>query len=151
MEVSGEITVPRPIDETYRALVDPQWLAQTMPGVRQVAVLPAPGPGCVACEVQWEFGTAMAHVRFVGVVTWRQDEPPRRLELAIRGTGSTGPLDLTIRVVLQDQTTATVIRYHGQGEGPEAPAWKNKVMEPVARFMVQKLVESLVGGGGVPR
>ena len=151
MEVSGEITVVRPVEETYRALIDPQWVAQAVPGIRQVTAVPTTDPRSVACELQWELGTAMMRVQFSGVVTWRQDEPPRRLELAIRGTGSTGPLDLTLQVILQAQATTTVIRYRGQGEGPEASHWKSKVMEPVARFMVQKLVESLARNGGAPR
>ena len=151
MEIQGEVVAQGNVENTYRALTDPEWLAVTMPGVRECERLDE-APGIVAARIVWELGLSMMRVRFTGRVGWTLEAPPHQLGLAIAGSGTFGELDLTLAVTLSAEGTSTRIFYRGHGEGPEesTSTWKTKALEPVAHLMVQKLVEALAEGANRP-
>lgn len=149
MDVAGEVVAQQGILETFEALTDPTWLASSVPGIRECEDV-SDGTGDIRCRIVWELGIGVVRARFVGTVTWIKLSVPDRLALQVSGGGSLGDLDLHVEILLSREGEAvTHIHYQGTGEGPEpAPGWKSKALEPVAHFMIQKLVESLAASGG---
>lgn len=146
VDVAGEVLAPAGVEETYQALTNPEWLAASVPGIRECERIEVPSND-LACRIVWELGLSMMRVRFAGQVGWITDAPPDRLTMTIAGAGTFGELDLTVHVSLNATGPATRIIYQGQGEGPDqSPTWKSKALEPIAHLMIQKLVEALAKG-----
>jgi carbon monoxide dehydrogenase subunit G len=147
VEVVGEIVASGTLAKTYAALTDPHWLMVAVPGIRECVPI-SNSRDDLACRMVWEVGMSMVRVRFAGIVGWTLTHPPEQLALTVSGAGSFGAIDLAIEVTLSPANQGTLISYRGQGEGPEStPSWKSKAWEPVAHFMVQRLVEALAEGG----
>lgn len=144
MEVDGTVEVDADPGRAYDALLSPEWMADALPGVRELA---SEGEG--AYRIRWEIGLAMIRAWFAGRIRWTPGERGRSLGLRIEGEGSMGPLALLLDLTLTPRGDRTAIHYRGAGVGPEPEAGLGgRLMEPVVRFMIDRLVEAMARAAG---
>lgn len=144
MEVDGTVEVEADPRGAYEALLSPDWMASALPGVRELV---PEGEGVY--RIRWEIGLAMVRAWFNGRVTWIPGQVAQSLQLRIEGDGSMGAVGLLLDLTFEPRGERTAIRYRGNGIGPEPqPGIGGRLLEPVARLMIDRLVEAMARGAG---
>lgn len=110
MRIHGSHTLQAPRERVWAALQDPQVLAWTIPGCRQ---LEETGDGVYAATV--EAGVASITGTYTGEVALADLHEPDSYTLRAKGQGGPGTIDATARISLHDDgEEATRVEYEAE-------------------------------------
>lgn len=102
MKISGEATLPAPVDRVWDALLDPAVLVRTIPGCER---LETTGENSYAMTVT--AGVAAVKGTYSGTCTLRDLHPGESLVLSAEGAGAPGTIAADVRVGFSGQPDGT--------------------------------------------
>jgi 2-furoyl-CoA dehydrogenase large subunit len=138
----GEVVLPAPPETVFEVLLDPQALAQVIPGCN--ALEPA-GENRYRADVT--VGVGMIKARYSAEVALSELDPPRSLRLAGSGLSSVGSARGSGLVTLEphpSQAGATLLRYDYAAEvSGKVAAVGSRMLEGAAKIVLNQLFEQL--------
>ena len=107
MEMTGERLVPAPVDQVWRALIDPAVISSCVAGCEGVEPV---GENAYRVAMTSKVGPVSA--RFAGTVKLENIEAPRSYTMRFQGTGAAGFVNGEARVTLTPAATQTTTLHY---------------------------------------
>jgi uncharacterized protein len=111
MRIEGDYTVPALRDAVYKRLLDPDTLAQALPGCEKLE----PNPDG-SYHTEMKVGIASIKGTYHGRVEILDQNPPERFRLKVEGQGKGGFLKGEGVLLLKDSNGSTIIHYSGEAQ-----------------------------------
>ncbi len=109
MKIEGEYRFPAPREAVWEALNDPDVLAKTTPGLKQLT--PA---GANTFDATIELAVGPVKGSYQGKVRITDQAPPERMTLSVEGSGRAGTIKASGTLILkEDGKGATTVHYVG--------------------------------------
>lgn len=106
MKIEGAADIPAPRDRVWAAFLDPEILAQALPGCEKLEAI---GPN--EYKATMKIGVAAIKGTFEGKVKLSDLEPPTRYRMAVEGSGGPGFVRGTAGMELSDVDGGTRVSY----------------------------------------
>lgn len=154
MKVNGTATMAAGPDAVFAALVDPEVLAATIPGVQALERLDDDRYAMTVVA-----GVASIKGAYDGEVEIRDQQPPGSFTLHAKGSGAPGTVDATVRVTLDASGAGTRVVYDADAVvGGMVGGVGQRMLAGVSRKMAAQFfgnVDAVIAGGlpsaaGVP-
>ncbi|MGH2373827.1 MAG: SRPBCC family protein [bacterium] len=108
MKIEGEYRFSAPREAVWNALNDPDVLARTAPGLKQLT--PA---GDNTFDAIIELAVGPVKGSYQGKVRITDQTPPERMTIVVEGGGRAGSIKASGTLTLQDEGSATTVHYVG--------------------------------------
>lgn len=139
MKVEGSYTFDTPRDEVWTAMLDPEVLTNTLPGVQQ---LEKTGENVYKAAMKIRVGPVQG--LFTGTVNLSDLNPTEYLELHVDGRGAPGFVKGDGQIRLEVQGEQTVMHYSGDAQvGGRLASVGQRLMESSVQAMIGQSLESL--------
>jgi carbon monoxide dehydrogenase subunit G len=109
MKITGENTIPQPVERVWDAVLDPAVLVRTIPGCERLATT---GEHTYAMTVT--AGVAAIRGTYDGTCTLSDLVPHESLVMRLQGAGAPGTIDATVNVSFRDADGQTVVEYDAE-------------------------------------
>ncbi|HYR72843.1 MAG TPA: carbon monoxide dehydrogenase subunit G [Candidatus Acidoferrum sp.] len=106
MKIEGSADIPAPRDKVWAAFLDPEILAQALPGCEKLEAI---GPN--EYKATMKIGVAAIKGTFEGKVKLSDLEPPNRYRMAVEGSGGPGFVRGAAGMQLSDVDGGTKVSY----------------------------------------
>ena len=106
MKIEGAADIPAPRDRVWAAFLDPEILAQALPGCEKLEAI---GPN--EYKATMKIGVAAIKGTFEGKVKLSDLEPPNRYRMAVEGSGGPGFVRGAAGMQLSDVDGGTRVSY----------------------------------------
>ena len=106
MKIEGAADIPAPRDKVWAAFLDPEILAQALPGCEKLEAI---GPN--EYKATMKVGVAAIKGTFEGKVKLSDLEPPNRYRMAVEGSGGPGFVRGAAGMQLSDVDGGTKVTY----------------------------------------
>jgi carbon monoxide dehydrogenase subunit G len=106
MKIEGSADIPAPRDKVWAAFLDPEILAQALPGCEKLEAI---GPN--EYKATMKIGVAAIKGTFEGKVKLSDLEPPNRYRMAVEGSGGPGFVRGAAGMQLSDLDGGTKVSY----------------------------------------
>jgi carbon monoxide dehydrogenase subunit G len=106
MKIEGAADIPAPRDKVWAAFLDPEILAQALPGCEKLEAI---GPN--EYKATMKIGVAAIKGTFEGKVKLSDLEPPNRYRMAVEGSGGPGFVRGAAGMQLSDVDGGTRVSY----------------------------------------
>ena len=106
MKIEGSADIPAPRDKVWAAFLDPEILAQALPGCEKLEAI---GPN--EYKATMKIGVAAIKGTFEGKVKLSDLEPPNRYRMAVEGSGGPGFVRGAAGMQLYDVNRGTKVSY----------------------------------------
>ena len=106
MKIEGAADIPAPRDKVWAAFLDPEILAQALPGCEKLEAI---GPN--EYRATMKIGVAAIKGTFEGKVKLSDLEPPNRYRMAVEGSGGPGFVRGAAGMQLSDVDGGTRVSY----------------------------------------
>jgi carbon monoxide dehydrogenase subunit G len=106
MKIEGAADIPAPRDKVWAAFLDPEILAQALPGCEKLEAI---GPN--EYKATMKIGVAAIKGTFEGKVKLSDLEPPNRYRMAVEGSGGPGFVRGAAGMQLSDVDGGTKVSY----------------------------------------
>jgi len=106
MKIEGAADIPAPRDKVWAAFLDPETLAQALPGCEKLEAI---GPN--EYKATMKVGVAAIKGTFEGKVKLSDLEPPNRYRMAVEGSGGPGFVRGAAGMQLSDVDGGTRVSY----------------------------------------
>ena len=106
MKIEGAADIPAPRDKVWAAFLDPETLAQALPGCEKLEAI---GPN--EYKATMKIGVAAIKGTFEGKVKLSDLEPPNRYRMAVEGSGGPGFVRGAAGMQLSDVDGGTRVSY----------------------------------------
>ncbi len=108
MKIEGQYLLPAPREKVWAALNDPDVLAKTTPGLKQLT--PA---GVNTFDATIELAVGPVKGSYQGKVRITDQTAPEKMTLIVEGGGRAGTIKATGTLILEAQGDATAVHYVG--------------------------------------
>ena len=106
MKIEGSADIPAPRDKVWAAFLDPEILAQALPGCEKLEAI---GPN--EYKATMKIGVAAIKGTFEGKVKLSDLEPPNRYRMAVEGSGGPGFVRGEAGMQMSDVDGGTKVSY----------------------------------------
>ena len=106
MKIEGSADIPAPRDKVWAAFLDPEILAQALPGCEKLEAI---GPN--EYKATMKIGVAAIKGTFEGKVKLSDLEPPNRYRMAVEGSGGPGFVRGEAGMQMSDVEGGTKVSY----------------------------------------
>ena len=106
MKIEGSADIPAPREKVWEAFLDPNILAQALPGCEKLEAI---GPN--EYKATMKVGVAAIKGTFVGKVKLSDLEPPNRYRMAVEGSGGPGFVRGEAGMQMSDVDGGTKVSY----------------------------------------
>jgi len=106
MKIEGAADIPAPRDKVWAAFLDPEILAQALPGCEKLEAI---GPN--EYKATMKIGVAAIKGTFEGKVKLSDLEPPNRYRMAVEGSGGPGFVRGAAGMQMSDVDGGTKVSY----------------------------------------
>ena len=106
MKIEGSADIPAPRDKVWAAFLDPEILAQALPGCEKLEAI---GPN--EYKATMKIGVAAIKGTFEGKVKLSDLEPPNRYRMAVEGSGGPGFVRGDAGMQMSDVDGGTKVSY----------------------------------------
>jgi carbon monoxide dehydrogenase subunit G len=139
MKVEGTYTVDGPQDEVWVAMLDPEVLSNTLPGVQQ---LEKTGDNTYKASMKIRIGPVQG--LYTGTVNLSDLSQPESLQLHVDGRGAPGFVKGDGQLRLEAQGEQTVMHYSGDAQvGGRLASVGQRLMESSTQALIAQSLESL--------
>jgi carbon monoxide dehydrogenase subunit G len=139
MKVEGTYTFDAPRDEVWTAMLDPDVLANTLPGVQQ---LEKTGENVYKAAMKIRIGPVQGI--YTGTVNLSDLNPPEYLQLHVDGRGAPGFVKGDGHIRLEVQGEQTIMLYGGDAQvGGRLASVGQRLMESSVQALIAQSLESL--------
>ncbi len=139
MKVEGSYTFDAPRDDVWTAMLDPDVLANTLPGVQQ---LDRTGENVYKAAMKVRIGPVQG--LYTGTVNLSDLEPTESLQLHVDGRGAPGFIKGDGQLRLEAQGDQTVMHYSGDAQvGGRLASVGQRLMDSSVQAMIGQSLESL--------
>lgn len=108
MKIEGEHLLPATRDQVWAALNDPDVLAKTVPGLKQLVPT-----GDDAYDATIELAVGPVRATYQGKARITEKTPPERMTLTVEGGGRPGTIRAEGALTLDGRDASTLVRYVG--------------------------------------
>lgn len=141
MEIRGETTFKAAQEKVWEALLDPEILAQCIPGCKELREI-----GDDTYEVSLKVGVGAVSGSFEGKLRIDDKVPPTRYSMVFEGSGRQGFAKGAGEAQLRSENGVTVVAYSSEVEiGGLIASVGQRVLEGVSKFMVGQMFTKLRG------
>lgn len=139
MNVEGSYTFDAPRDEVWSAMLDPEVLSNTLPGVQQ---LDKTDENSYKAAMKIRIGPVQG--LYTGTVNLSDLSPPEDLQLHVDGRGAPGFVKGDGRIRLEAQGEKTIMHYDGEAQvGGRLASVGQRLMESSVQALIGQSLESL--------
>lgn len=139
IRINGEHIVPGPRERVYALLQDPDFLAQAIPGVKNLQRVDD-----TSYEAELTLGVGPIRGTFQGRVRLADQNPPESFSLHLEGQGSVGFVKGVGRITLEEVPEGTRLVYEGESEaGGRIAQVGQRLIQSVARKMISDGLKKL--------
>jgi carbon monoxide dehydrogenase subunit G len=139
MKVEGTYTIDGPQDEVWVAMLDPEVLSNTLPGVQQ---LEKTGDNTYKASMKIRIGPVQG--LYTGTVNLSDLSQPESLQLHVDGRGAPGFVKGDGQLRLEAQGEQTVMHYSGDAQvGGRLASVGQRLMESSTQALIAQSLESL--------
>lgn len=139
MKVEGSYTFNAPRDEVWTAMLDPEVLANTLPGVQQ---LEKTGDNVYKAAMKIRIGPVQG--LYTGTVNLSDLNPTESLQLHVDGRGAPGFVKGDGQLQLETQGDQTLMHYGGEAQvGGRLASVGQRLMESSVQALIAQSLESL--------
>ena len=134
MDIEGKYTFQAPIEQVWNALLDPEVLAKSLPGVENMRVV---GPDTY--EATMHVGVAAVKGTYSGKVAIMDKQAPSQYHLQAEGSGTRGFVKADGTIDLAQQNGNTIASYKGSAQlGGAIAGVGMRVLPGVAKMMINQ-------------
>ena len=140
MKVSykGSFTLPKPPEEVFEFLTDPNRFARTFPGFKSVEV----DPEGFTIKVKLALGPLRGDARVRGKIV--EAEKPKRAVIKGAGSGAGSTIDFTLEFTVEPSDGGSKVDWAFNGDvGGLAASMGGRVLDPMARRLINQIVEGI--------
>lgn len=139
MKVEGTHTFNAPRDDVWAAMLDPEVLSNTLPGVQQ---LEKTGENDYKAAMKIRIGPVQG--LYTGTVKLSDLKPPEYCQLLVDGRGAPGFVKGDGQIRLEAQGEQTIMHYSGDAQvGGRLASVGQRLMESSTQALVSQSLESL--------
>lgn len=139
VKIQGEHTFDAPRDEVWKAVLDPEVLARTLPGCEN---LEETGEHQFAGVMNLRVGPVQG--QFNGTVQLTDLEPPAGYKLRLKGQGAPGFVEGTGAIRLEEAGAGTLLRYEVDAQvGGRIAGVGQRLLDSSARVVTRQAIEGL--------
>jgi carbon monoxide dehydrogenase subunit G len=139
VKIQGQHSIQAPREVVWRAIVDPDVLARTLPGLEE---LKETGPNRFEGIIQLKVGPVQGQFR--GTVTLADLSPPESYRLHLKGEGAPGFVDGQGALRLVGEGGATTIHYEVEAQiGGRIAGVGQRLLDSSARVLTRQALEGL--------
>ena len=137
MNLSGEYTLPVPLERVWQTLLDPAVLNECIPGRRELRPADTGLPDVY--DATLSIGIASVRGTYKGTVRVADQEPLVSYRLEVRGGGDKGNIAAAGRLEFLPLEGKTLVRYSGdyQVAGPDCSVGQ-RLFQPVAQMLTNQ-------------
>lgn len=138
MKIQGSYKVPAPPEAVYRQLLDPEALAQALPGCEKLTEYDA-------CSYDAEMCVGIAAVKgtYQGRVEILDQKPPERFRMRVNAHGKGGFLKGEGEIVLSGSGDETTVSYSGETQvGGMIAAVGQRMIQAASRQIVSQFFQA---------
>src|SRR5579863_4175557 len=138
MKLEGDFVFDAPIEEVWKALLDPAVLAAAMPGCEKLEKVDGQYQGDLNIKVGPIQG------KFSGKVDLKDIDPPKGYTMAIDGRGAPGFVKAVASVRLESEGASTRMRYEADAQvGGKIASVGQRLLEASARAISKQSLDGL--------
>ena len=139
MKLEGSYTFEAPRDDVWQALMDPDVLANVMPGCKGLEQI---GENKYEGILNIKVGPVQG--KFQGTVTITEANEPESYRMEVDGRGAPGFMKGTGEVRLEDQGETTILHYSGDAQiGGRIASVGQRLLDSTAKSMTRQSLEGL--------
>ncbi len=144
MKIAGAYTVPAPRERVYAALQDPDTLARSMPGCKQLV-----RTGDNEYEMQMSLAISAVSGVFSGKVRLADQNPPTGYRMLVDGSGKIGFVKGDGLLTLEDNGDSTEVRYDGEvNAGGLIAGVGQRLLDTTAKMLIKRFFDKLSSSFG---
>jgi len=138
MKLEGDYIFEAPLEEVWKALMDPAVLAAVMPGCDKLELV----DGHYVGELNIKVGPIQG--KFAGKVDLKDVVEPKSYSLTIDGHGAPGFVKATARVVLREEGSGTKLVYDADAQvGGKIASIGQRLLDASAKAIAKQSLEGL--------
>lgn len=139
MKISGSYTLPAAPEQTYALLQDPEALAASMPGCRELVRTAED-----AYEMKMNLVISSIQGLFAGRIRVADKEFPARFRLIVEGDGKIGFMKGEGVLTLSAVNGATEVRYDGEVQvGGMIAGVGQRLLDATAKYLIKRFFEKM--------
>ncbi|MCS6953111.1 MAG: carbon monoxide dehydrogenase subunit G [Bryobacterales bacterium] len=139
MKISGSYTLPAAPERTYALLQDPEALAASMPGCRELV-------RTAEDEYEMKMNVVISSIQglFAGKIRVADKEFPARFRLLVEGDGKIGFLKGEGVLTLSPADGATEVHYDGEVQvGGMIAGVGQRLLDATAKYLIKRFFEKM--------
>jgi carbon monoxide dehydrogenase subunit G len=138
MKLAGEYVFQAPVEQVFRALMDPEVLAAVLPGCDELKLVDGRYQG----ELRIKIGPVQG--KFAGKVDLEDVDEPKSYTLVVDGRGAPGFIRAKAHVGLEAEGAATRMRYDADAEiGGKIATIGQRLVDTSAKAIIKQALEGL--------
>ena len=146
MKITGQHSIPYPVERVWDALLDPAVLVRTIPGCER---LESTGEHTYAMTVS--AGVAAIRGTYDGTCALSDLVPHESLVMRIQGAGAPGTIDSTVRVAFSEADGRTTIAYDADATvGGMVGGVGQRMLSSVSKRTTGEFFDNVAGAIGAP-
>jgi uncharacterized protein len=139
VKIEGSYTFNAPRDKVWQTLLDPNIMAQCMPGCESLSEI-APDQ----YEATMKVGVASVKGSYKGKVSIKDKQPPSHYVLTGEGSGGPGFMRGAVAIDLEEQNGQTLLRYSTDAQvGGLIASIGQRMLNGVAKMMVDQFFKKM--------
>jgi uncharacterized protein len=139
LKIDGSYTFNAPRERVWRVLLDPQIMAQCMPGCESMNEI---GPD--QYEATMKVGIASVKGTYKGRVSIKEKQPPSHYVLSGQGSGGPGFMQGDVSIDLEENDGRTVLKYSTDAKvGGLIASIGQRMLNGVAKVMVDQFFKKM--------
>ena len=139
MKIEGSYTFNAPRDKVWQTLLDPNIMAQCMPGCESLNEI-APDQ----YEATMKVGVASVKGSYKGKVSIKDKQPPSHYVLTGEGSGGPGFMRGEVAIDLEEQNGQTLLKYRTDAQvGGIIASIGQRMLNGVAKMMVEQFFKKM--------
>jgi uncharacterized protein len=139
LKIDGSYTFNAPRERVWRVLLDPQVMAQCMPGCESMNEI---GPD--QYEATMKVGIASVKGTYKGRVSIKEKQPPSHYVLSGQGSGGPGFMQGDVSIDLEENDGRTVLKYSTDAKvGGLIASIGQRMLNGVAKVMVDQFFKKM--------
>jgi carbon monoxide dehydrogenase subunit G len=144
MKLEGDFLFDAPVEDVWKALLDPVVLAAVMPGCDKLELVPGPDPKTPQYQGELNIKVGPIQGKFTGKVDLKDLEEPRRYGMVIDGRGAPGFVKANAVVILEPEGSSTRMRYDADAQvGGKIASVGQRLIEASSRAIAKQSLEGL--------